>query len=176
MKHWYILFTNYENSLATMKTLVKSHLPKGCGAYIPVTISENKFHKSRIYNKSMYPFYLFIRCKEEAQLKILLKKMNSLNIDGYFLRNNDGSYATLTSDEIRNLETNYKIPQQLNVDHPYEIGEIITVMDGPMKGVTGCITSVVDDKVTISYTTEKNKQIDLPVLVSDLKPRQEPIQ
>lgn len=175
MKKWYILFTNYENSLATMKILAKSQLPKGCGAYIPVTISENKFHKSRVYNKSMYPFYLFICCTEESQLKILLKKMISLNIEGYFLRNSDGTYATLTSDEIRNLETNYKITEKTRIDHSYEIGDVVTVKNGPMTGETGVITSIDDEILTISYVTEKNNQIDLPVLVSDLTARQEPL-
>lgn len=176
MKRWYILFTNYENSLATMKTLAKSHLPKGCGAYIPVTISENKFHKSRIYNKAMYPFYLFICCTDESQLKILLKKMASFNIEGYFLRNNDGTYATLTSDEIRNLATNYKITEEKILDHGYEIGDVVTIKNGPMTGVSGSITSVSDVIITIAYTMEKDKQIDLPVFVADLTPRQEPIQ
>jgi transcription antitermination factor NusG len=176
MKQWYILFTNYENSLATMKTLAKSQLPKGCGAYIPVTISENKFHKSRIYNKAMYPFYLFVCCTDESQLKILLKKMTALNIEGYFLRNNDGSYATLTSDEIRNLETNYKITEDTIVGHTYAIGDVITVKNGPMTGITGPITSISDTILTISYVMEKDKQIDLPVFVSDLQPKQEPIQ
>ena len=42
MKNWYVLFTGYENSLATMKRLVKTCLPKGCGAYIPITTKNNK--------------------------------------------------------------------------------------------------------------------------------------
>lgn len=176
MKKWYILFTSYENSLATMKTLTKAHLPKGCGAYIPVTITENKFHKSRIYNKAMYPFYLFIGCTDESHLKILLKKMSAANIEGYFLRNSDGSYATLTSDEIRNLETNYKIQEQTQIKHNHEIGDVITIKNGPMTGVSGVITTISEDIITISYTTDKDQQIDLPVFVADLTPKQEPTQ
>ena len=169
MKEWYILYTNYENSLATMKKLVKTHLPKGCGAYIPVTISENKFHKTRIYNKPMYPFYIFICCTEEKQLKILAKKMNSNGIYGYFLRNSDGTYAKMSSDQIRNLETNYKLPKQENTNNPFDVGDEIHVTHGPMTGISGIVTSTSGEYVFISMCTEKGTYIDLPLLASDLK-------
>lgn len=169
MKSWYILYTNYENSLSTMKTLVRSHLPKGCGAYIPVTISENKFHKTRIYNKPMYPFYIFICCTDESQLKVLKKKMLQNNIVGYFLRNSDGSYAKMSSEQIRNLETNYKLPKTDDVVNPFEVGDEAHVEHGPMKGISGIITSVSGEYVFISMCTDKNKYIDLPLLMSDLK-------
>ena len=169
MKSWYILFTNYENSLATMRKLVKSHLPKGCGAYIPVTISGNKFHKTRIYNKPMYPFYIFICCTDESQLKVLRSKMSKNNIVGYFLQNSDGTYAKLSSDQIRSLETNYRLPTKNTVDSPYELGDEVHVEMGPMKGISGLITSITGEYVFISMCTNKGKYIDLPVLVSDLK-------
>lgn len=167
MKTWYILFTNYENSLATMKRLVKSHLPKGCGAYIPTMVTGNKYQKKRLYNKPMYPFYLFVCCTSETQLDILLKKMSSMNISGYFLKNSDGSYATLSLDQIRKLETSFsKEPTQEEIN--YLPGDTVRVVSGPMSGVSGTVTSVINDKVLISFETKKGKYIELPILVSDL--------
>lgn len=102
--------------------------------------------------------------------------MSAANIEGYFLRNSDGSYATLTSDEIRNLETNYKIQEQTQIKHNHEIGDVITIKNGPMTGISGVITTISEDIITISYTTDKDQQIDLPVFVADLTPKQEPMQ
>lgn len=167
MKKWYILFTNYENSLATMKRLVKTHLPKGCGAYIPVTISGNKYHKTRIYNKPVYPFYIFICCTDESQLKILSKKMAPLNIVGYFLQNQDGSYATLSSEQIKNMETNILKPMESD-DNPYYPGESVEIVAGPMSGISGMVTSVSGELVFVTLQTVKGRYIDLPVLKSDL--------
>lgn len=167
MKKWYILFTCYENTLATMKKLVKSHLPKGCGAYIPLTITGNRYHKTRLYNKPMYPFYLFVCCTDEKQLSILRSKMRSLNIEGYFLQNEDGSYATLSTEQIRSMETNItKTPA--TQESVYFPGEEVSVINGPMKGVTGLITSISGELVYVTMCTNNGKYIDIPILVSDL--------
>ena len=168
MKQWYILFTAYENSLSTMKKLVKSNLPRGCGAYIPSTIVVgNKYHTNRVYNKPVYPFYLFICCTEQKQLNILRKKMRLLNIEGYFLQNVDGTYATLSSDQIRNMETHKQQSTHIQ-ESQYAIGEEVTVATGPMAGFTGVITTLTDEFVYLSLCTKKGKFIELPILYSDL--------
>lgn len=167
MKQWYILFTAYENSLATMKRLVKSNLPRGCGAYIPSTVVGNKYHKTRVYNKPVYPFYLFICCTDPEQLSVLRKKMRNLNIEGYFLQNVDGTYATLSSDQIRNMETHKQSTNNIIESH-FAIGEEITVETGPMAGFKGVITTLTEEFVYLSLCTKKGKFIELPVLYSDL--------
>lgn len=168
MKQWYILFTAYENSLATMKKLVKSNLPKGCGAYIPSTIVGAKYHKNRLYNKPVYPFYLFVCCTDGKQLDILQKKMRGLNIDGYFLQNVDGNYATLTSDQIRSMETHKKDNIEASTCE-YCVGEEVVVSGGPMTGLRGLVTAITDEFVYLSLCTKRGKFLELPVLYSDLQ-------
>lgn len=167
MKQWYILFTNYENSLATMKRLVKAHLPLGCGAYIPVTLVGKRYHKTRMYNKPLYPFYLFVCCTDTKQLDILLRKMKALNIDGYFLQNADNTYATLTSDQIRHMETNLT-QTSTETECPFAPGEEVVVVSGPMSGISGLVTSYSEEYVFISMCTKKGRFIELPVLVTDI--------
>lgn len=168
MKKWYILFTNYENSLATMKRLITANLPKGCGAYIPITVTGNKYHKTRTYTKPLYPFYLFICCKEESQLGILLKKMVPLNIEGYFLQNSDGTYATLSSDQIRHMETSLSQVQDMT-NPEFTPGQSVNIVSGPMKGMKGLVTALSNEYVFVSMSTNKGKFIELPVLAADLE-------
>ena len=90
-----------------------------------------------------------------------------MNISGYFLKNSDGSYATLSLDQIRNLETSFsKEPTREEIN--YLPGDTVRVVSGPMSGVSGTVTSVINDKVLISFETKKGKYIELPILVSDL--------
>lgn len=174
MKNWYVLFTGYENSLATMKRLVKTCLPKGCGAYIPITTKSNKNRPTRVYSQSLYPFYLFICCTDEKQLYVLEKKMHQLNIDGYFLENTDGKIVPLSADEVRALVSvefdDQKKPIADEKINGFSSGDFITVIDGPFKGYTSRIAYVTEEYAYISMLTKKKKiAIEVPMLYSDIK-------
>ena len=93
--------------------------------------------------------------------------MRSLNIEGYFLQNVDGTYATLSSDQIRNMETHKQQSTHIQ-ESKYAIGEEVTVATGPMAGFTGVITTLTDEFVYLSLCTKKGKFIELPILYSDL--------
>jgi len=171
MKNWYVLFTGYENTLVTMKRLVKSCLPKGCGVYVPVTVKGSAERPNRFYHQSVYPFYMFICCTEVKQLDILLKKMKELKIDGYFLTNENGEPAALSSDEIRNItatkETKDKPITDLN---GFSLGDTVRVKSGPFLGYESSISILTKEFAFVPLETKKKKRtIDLPVLYCDLE-------
>ena len=172
MKDWYVLFTGYENSLATMKTLVKSVLPKGCGAYAPVMIKGYKDRPNRFHNTSLYPFYIFICCTEESQLGILERKMNAMHIDGYFLRHPNGSPAKLTSDDIREIELRNASQDMklLTEKDGFSSGVRVRVVSGPLDGYEGSVAYITNEYVYVSMVTKKKQlTIEVPFLYSDLE-------
>lgn len=171
MKKWYILFTGYENSLATMKRLVKSCLPRGCGAYIPTTVKNNKDRPTRVYNQPIYPFYLFICCTDSSHLGILKKKMSQLKIDGYFLTDPDGTIVTLTTEEVRdimeNAEDTIKAPSKITT--LYKPGDTIVVSSGPLSGLCGRVAYITHEYVYVSVLSKTTKNnLEIPLLVSDI--------
>ncbi len=172
MKDWYVLFTGYENSLVTMKRLVKSVLPRGCGTYAPVIVKGHKDRPTRFHNQSLYPFYLFICVTEENQLAILEKKMRSLRIDGYFLRKPDGSPAKLTSDDIREIELRNMSQERdiLTEKNGFSAGVRVRVISGPLEGYESSVAYITKDYVFVAMTTtRKNLNIEVPMLYSDLE-------
>lgn len=171
MKNWYVLFTGYENTLVTLKRLVKSCLPKGCGAYAPVTIKGSDERPNRIYNQSLYPFYLFICCTDKSQLKVLLDKMYQLHIEGYFLTTLDGELAQLTSDEIRQIEESKQdeVVNAVKEINGYSSGDRVRVTSGPMKGLVSSVAFVTKDYAFVSMITKKHKPIEVPFLYSTLE-------
>lgn len=174
MKTWYILFSEYENTVATAKRMVKHCMPKGCGMFVPIMMRNEEYHVNKLTTKPVYPFYIFIYCEEESQLDTILKRMESAKMYGYFLRNPDGSYATITTDDIRkidaqgNIFTN-SISKQKPVDSKYEIGDVVQIICGPMEGVTGTISSINSKYINILYTIDKGNVIELPVFPSDIQ-------
>jgi len=172
MKDWYVLFTGYENTLVTMKRLVKSCLPKGCGAYVPVKVTGNKERPNRFYNQSVYPFYIFICCTDKSQLSILEQKMKQMRIDGYFLTEPNGEIATLTSDEIRKITANAadESTKELKEMNGFTAGDSVKVIGGPMEGFSSRVAFVTSEYAFISLVThKKNRSIEIPVLYSDLE-------
>lgn len=172
MKDWYVLFTGYENSLVTMKRLVKSVLPRGCGAYAPVVVKGHKDRPNRTHNQSLYPFYLFVCVTEESQLAILEKKMRALRIDGYLLRNPNGTPAKLTSDDIREIEIRNASREQniLTEKNGFSAGERVRAVSGPLKGYEGSVAYITNEYVYVSMvTTRKKLTIEVPFLYSDLE-------
>ena len=171
MKNWYVLFTGYENTLVTMKRLVKSCLPKGCGTYVPVTIKGSTDRPNRLYHQSVYPFYIFVCCTDPSQLDILLKKMRELKIDGYFLTNERGEKATLSSDEVRKITTQKDTPDKpVTKLNGFSLGDKIRIKYGPFLGYESNISVLTPEFAFIPITTKKKKRcIDLPVFYSDLE-------
>lgn len=172
MKDWYVLFTGYENSLVTMKRLVKNVLPKGCGTYVPVIIKNNKDRPTRLYNQSLYPFYIFVCCTDPDQLGLLERKMKQMRIDGYFLKDQNGEPAKLTSDEIREIEMrNMDRDSKLLMEKDgFSAGTRVRCSMGPMKGFEGCVAFITNEFVFVSLVTKKKKvTVEVPMLYSDLE-------
>jgi len=174
MKRWYILFSEYENTVATAKRMVKHCMPKGCGMFVPIMMRNEEYHVNKLTTKPVYPFYIFIYCEEEKQLDTIIRRMESAKMYGYFLRNPDGTYATITTDDIRKIDeqgsifTN-NVVKQKPLKTRFALGDLIEVVCGPMKGVVGTICSINAKYINILYTIDKGGVIELPVFPSDIK-------
>lgn len=172
MKEWYVLFTGYENTLVTMKRMVKDCLPRGCGVYAPSTIKANRERPTRLYNQSVFPFYIFVCCTEISQLAVIEERLKQLRIDGYFLRDSSGKLGKLTSNEVREIEMHNSNNKQvlLTEKDGFSSGSRVRVVEGPMKGLEGSIAFLTEDFAFLSVTTSKKKlTIEVPMLYTDLE-------
>lgn len=173
MKTWYILFSEYENTVATAKRMIKACMPKGCGMYVPILVRNEEYHVNKLTTKPVYPFYIFIYCEKEEQLNTILKRMESHGMGGYFLTTPDGNYATITDEDIKKIkEQSMAYSSKLKTtskSRKFALGDQIEIISGPLEGTCGTISNMNEKFINILYTIDKGPVIELPVFPSDIR-------
>ncbi len=136
---WYILHTysGYENMVKTsLEQLIENNNLQDTILDIKIpteTVIEERNGKKKAYEAKVMPCYVFVKLKYSSQIWFMLT--NTRGITGFVGPN--GKACPLSADEIKRLRL-----EEYVVNFDMEVGDSITVVNGPFEGLIGVIKSI----------------------------------
>jgi len=133
-KNWYVVYTKPRNEKKATSRL----LSKGIEAYCPLvkTLRIWSDRKKKVWIP-MFTSYVFVRITEKERLKVL-QDMGVLNFI-YWL----GKPAVVRDEEIEAIKNIAEYSEDIKIsEERFEKGKILTINDGPFKGLTGEVVDV----------------------------------
>ena len=155
-KQWYVLHTysGYENKVRT--NLESRASSMGMDDFIfRVVVPEEEEHevkngKHKIEKKKTFPGYVLVEMVMTDESWFVVR--NTPGVTGFVGSHGAGSKpAPLLPDEVTNILHELGMSKRhSNLD--FEVGETVTIVDGPFSGMTGKITEDDKDKLKLRVT------------------------
>jgi transcriptional antiterminator NusG len=131
---------NIQISLGNIKNIIRFICPTDSEL---VTVKDKKVLREKV----IYNGYLYFEAKKEMN-EDELKEISSIpNIMG--MMGDKKPLLMRKNDVDRIIKDDLLVEHKVNKKLKYEIGETITVIDGPFLGFIGVISSIKDDKVDV---------------------------
>ena len=168
-KQWYVLHTysGYEDKVK--KDLLSRAQSLGMQDYIFRVIvpeeekTETVRGKKQEVEEKVFPGYVLVEMVMTDESWFVVR--NSPNVTGFVGSHGGGSKPSpLYEDEINRILRSQGQPAK-RPDVTYEVGETVTITDGPFKGMSGKVTDVQDDKYKLivsidMFGRETNAELD----------------
>ncbi|QNQ81413.1 transcription termination/antitermination protein NusG [Lactobacillus sp. PV034] len=168
-KQWYVLHTysGYEDKVK--KDLLSRAQSLGMQDYIFRVIvpeeekTETVRGKKQEVEEKVFPGYVLVEMVMTDESWFVVR--NTPNVTGFVGSHGGGSKPSpLYEDEINRILRSQGQPAK-RPDVTYEVGETVTITDGPFKGMSGKVTGIDDDKykLTVSidmFGRETNAELD----------------
>ena len=168
-KQWYVLHTysGYEDKVK--KDLLSRAQSLGMQDYIFRVIvpeeekTETVRGKKQEVEEKVFPGYVLVEMVMTDESWFVVR--NTPNVTGFVGSHGGGSKPSpLYEDEINRILRSQGQPAK-RPDVTYEVGETVTINDGPFKGMSGKVTDVQDDKYKLivsidMFGRETNAELD----------------
>ncbi|GBG04266.1 transcription termination/antitermination protein NusG [Lactobacillus rodentium] len=168
-KQWYVLHTysGYEDKVK--KDLLSRAQSLGMQDYIFRVIvpeeekTETVRGKKQEVEEKVFPGYVLVEMVMTDESWFVVR--NTPNVTGFVGSHGGGSKPSpLYEDEINRILRSQGQPAK-RPDVTYEVGETVTITDGPFKGMSGKVTDVQDDKYKLivsidMFGRETNAELD----------------
>ena len=168
-KQWYVLHTysGYEDKVK--KDLLSRAQSLGMQDYIFRVIvpeeekTETVRGKKQEVEEKVFPGYFLVEMVMTDESWFVVR--NTPNVTGFVGSHGGGSKPSpLYEDEINRILRSQGQPAK-RPDVTYEVGETVTITDGPFKGMSGKVTDVQDDKYKLivsidMFGRETNAELD----------------
>lgn len=144
---WYVIHTysGYENKVATnLEKIIENRKLEDVISEVCVpmeTVVEKTEKGEKEHERKIYPGYVFVKMILTDDTWYIVR--NTRGVTGFV--GSTSKAIPLTDEEVAKLGVEKRV-----VNHDYEVGESVKVVDGALNGFTGVIEKISSDKKTIS--------------------------
>lgn len=168
MPSWYVCQTKPRQEALAVRKLEE----QGYEVFLPMLTTWQKMKQGwRRQEQVMFPRYGFVRCTRPDQSIAPIR--STPGVTGLVTFGNIA--ATIEEplvEAIRRLAEQCDSPEQQSAA-PFKAGEIVEVSDGPLKGLSGIVSSVAQERVVVMLTLlGREKPVAMPL--DQLSSRAEP--
>lgn len=154
-KEWYIIEVNTSKNFKVLRGMINSVMPKGCSVFVTSYNNYSKKQRGRLGKRVFLTDYLFVLCDFEKHMPLILENIESIGITARVLRNANNEPVKLQDEDLEWLKTLDTLTKKIEVvDEDFCIGDRIIAVDSPLKGFTGNISAITEDRI---YSTIKLK-------------------
>ncbi len=159
MPSWYVCQTKPRQEALAVRKLEE----QGYEVFLPMLTTWQKMKQGwRRHEQVMFPRYGFVRCTRPDQSIAPIR--STPGVTGLVTFGNVAATIDETLVEaIRQLAEPGDDPEQQSAA-PFKVGENVEVTDGPLKGLTGIVSTVAQERVVVMLTLlGREKPIAMPL-------------
>lgn len=154
-KEWYIIEVNTSKNFKVLRGMINSVIPKGCSVFVTSYNNYSKKQRGNLGKRVFLTDYLFVLCDFEKHMPKILDNIESIGISAKVLRDAKNEPVILQDADLDWLKTLDALTKKIEVvDEEFSIGDRIIAVDSPLKGFTGNISAITEDRI---YSTIKLK-------------------
>ena len=154
-RDWYIVEVNTSKNFKVLRSMLNSVMPKGCSVFVTSYNNYSKKQRGKLGKRVFLTDYLFILCNLEKHMPKIISNIESLGVSARVLMDAKDEPVKLKDEDLDWLKTLDNLTKKIEVvDEEYSIGDRILAVDSPLKGFTGNISAITEDRI---YSTIKLK-------------------
>ena len=147
-KDWYIVEVNTSKNFKVLRGMINSVIPKGCSVFVTSYNNYSKKQRGKLGKKVFLTDYLFVLCDYEKYMPKIISNIESIGISAQVLRDAKNDPVKLGDEDLDWLRTLDALTKKIEVvDDEFSIGDRILAVDSPLKGFTGNISAITEDRI-----------------------------